>query len=96
MANLARNGIPVDDYSIPRIEGFVEVVRAADRLVVLSVGKDQNVMPGYVFSVRRGPEYIGKVEVIEVYDDLSGARITYVDGSQEIAPGDQVETSASL
>jgi hypothetical protein len=96
MANLARNGINPESYEVPRIEGIVAAVRPEDRLVVLSVGKDQKVMPGYVFSVRRGPEYIGKVEVIEVYDDLSGARITYVDESQQIAPGDQVETSARL
>lgn len=92
--NLVKNtGINIEDFDVPPIQGLVEAVSAENNLVVLSVGKDQKVLPGYRFAVRRGDTFIGKVEVIEVYEDLSGARITYTDKGAAIQIGDQVATS---
>jgi hypothetical protein len=80
--------------TVPAIPGRIEAVRPEEKLVVLSVGKDQKVQEGYKFYVRRGPEFIGKVTVIKVYDDLSGARIEYLrDEKSGIQIGDQVNTT---
>ena len=46
--------------SAPRpIDGMVKAVDAKEKLVVLSVGKDQKVELGYEFTVYRGGEFIG-------------------------------------
>ena len=89
---LAARGIE-PGWSQPTIDGIVEAVNQEDRLVVLSVGKEQKVQPGFHFAVNRGGEYIGKVQVIEVYDDLSGARIIYLKDSNKIQVGDTVVPS---
>ena len=94
MANLVADGINPKDHTQPKIDGIVEAVNSPDRLVVLSVGKEQKVEPGFLFAVNRGGEYIGKVKVIEVYDDLSGARITYIKDANEIQVGDTIVSSS--
>jgi predicted transcriptional regulator len=93
LKNLAAKGYPVDDALVPPIEGIVEAVNEKDNLVVLSVGKDQNALEGYKFTVRRGGEYIGKVEVIKVYEDLSGARVSFLVPGQQVKVGDVVKTT---
>ena len=93
LANLAAQGIDTKLFYQPKIDGIVEAVNSTDRLVVLSVGKEQKVQEGFLFAVNRGGEYIGKVKVIEVYDDLSGARITYIKDANEIEVGDTIVSS---
>lgn len=75
----------------PKIRGVVEAVNMDDKLVVLSVGTDQNVQPGRSFSVTRGGKPVAKVKVIEVYPDLSGAKVLSLDGG-DIEVGDKVVT----
>ena len=60
---------------------------------MISIGKGQGVKPGFRFSVRRGGELIARVQVIEVYDDLSGARIIYMKDADEIQVGDTIVSS---
>jgi chromosome segregation ATPase len=76
----------------PPIDALVNAVDAKEKLVVLSAGKDQKVESGYEFTVYRGDEFIGKVQVIKVYPDLAGARILYTKEGTEIQPGDNAST----
>ncbi len=93
-SSLQAEGIHFVGHGQPAIDGIVEAVNQSDQLVVLSVGKEQKVERGFLFAVNRGGETIGKVQVIEVYDDLSGARITYVKDANEIEVGDRIVSSS--
>jgi len=53
----------------------VLAVRPDVGLVMLSVGSQQGVKPGYQFTISRGSEYISKVQVEKVYPDMCSARI---------------------
>jgi len=77
---------------MPKIDGKVFAVKADQRLVVLTVGKDDGVKEGDPFFVVRGSEYIAKVRVIQVLGDISGARIEYTVPGKEIREGDNVTT----
>ena len=75
----------------PPIEGVVEDVDSELRLVVLSVGKNDGVKPGYEFTVYRGDRFIAKVRVTKTYDNLSGARILLPDDAV-VQRGDRAMT----
>lgn len=77
----------------PPIDAKVVDVDSDAKLVVLSVGRDQKVAKGYRFTVFRGDSFVAKVEVIEVYPDLSGARILYTKDGASIEQGDSASTS---
>lgn len=72
----------------------VDVDRARG-LVVLSVGRDQGVETGSEFVVHRGRQRIADLEVIEVYPDLSGARVKALYHGQEIRQGDEAYSPLS-
>ena len=42
---------------------------------MLSLGSQQNVKPGYQFTVSRGEQYVAKVQVDRVYPDMCSAKI---------------------
>ena len=73
--------------SRPITARVVALDRAKD-LVVLSVGRDQDVKKGFEFIVYRGSQRIADLEVFAVYPDLSGARIKAVYEGLEIRQGD--------
>jgi septal ring factor EnvC (AmiA/AmiB activator) len=80
METAIRNGVALEsfgptDVNQPAIEAKVLAVRPDVGLVMLSVGSQQNVKPGYRFTVSKGSEYIGKVQVDKVYADMSSAKI---------------------
>jgi len=75
------------------IDAVIQAVRNEDKLVVLSVGKDQKVQEGFQFTVYRGDKFVGKVQVIKVYDDLAGARVLYTQEGEAIQIGDQAATN---
>jgi len=77
----------------PPIHAKVNAVDPKEKLVVLSAGKDQKVENGYEFLVYRGGQFVGKVQVIKVYPDLSGARILFAKDGMEIEQGDSATTS---
>jgi hypothetical protein len=90
-----RQGIDFDDTSPqPQVDGQVEAVDLENELVVLSVGRDQGVQEGAQFTVSRGGNFIGKVKVIQIYDDFAGARIIYAQDTYDIEVGDRILTPA--
>jgi len=88
----AQYGITLGPELIPKIDGKIFAVKRDQNLVVLTVGRDDKVQEGYPFFVSRGSEYIGKVQVIEILGDISGARIVYMVPGKEIREGDDVTT----
>ena len=58
--------------------------------VVLSVGKDDEVVKGWTFQVYRDEQYLGEVEIDEVYEKYSAARIKF-----KVGPGFEVHDSAT-
>jgi len=84
---------PSSGLSAPRIDAVVKAVSHKDKIVLLSVGKDQKVEEGLEFTVYRGPEFIGKVRVIRVYPDLAGAEVIYTKEKAEMQAGDRASTS---
>ena len=92
VANFRAQYPGIAEVNVPQLTGIVEAVDPEDRIVVLSIGSDQGVKEGYQFGVSRGGEYIGKVRVIQVYDDLSGAEVVYTRDQQRIEVGDSANT----
>jgi len=78
--------------SPPPIDAVIQAVRNEEKLVVLSVGKEQKVQEGFQFTVYRGDKFVGKVQVIKVYEDLAGARVLYTQDGEAIQVGDQAAT----
>ncbi len=74
----------------PKIDAVVVAVR--DGIVVLSVGRDDNVKAGYEFTVYEGSRFIGKVKVENVLGDMSGARVLFTDQGETIRAGNQAST----
>ena len=97
-------GIPTDSYlvrgyrwesrwkSVEPIEVGVVAVQREGGLVTLSAGADKGVRKGHRFTVYRGEGYVGKVEVVEVADETSTARILVGWTKQEIRAGDDAST----
>lgn len=83
----------VGEPPMPPIEARVIAVDPDQKLVVLSVGREQKVENGFEFTVYRGDSFVGKVKVIRVYPDLAGARIMYTkDGGVSVRQGDRAST----
>ncbi|HVR76607.1 MAG TPA: hypothetical protein VMT52_19920 [Planctomycetota bacterium] len=75
------------------IDGLVTAVKPDANLVVLSIGREQKVETGYEFTISRGEKFIGKVKVLKVFPDLSGAEVLYTKEGEEIQQGDKATTS---
>ena len=97
---LIDQGVPVRDLvygpgtALPQvaIHGKVLAVRPQVNLVMVSVGKDDQVRKGYRFTVYRDEEYIGKVEVENVFNDMCSARILPDWTKKSIKEGDDVSS----
>ena len=78
----------------PPIDAIVQAVGdgANAKLVVLSVGRDQKVQEGFKFTVYRGDKFIGKVQVVKVYEDLAGARVLFTQEGESVQIGDKAAT----
>lgn len=61
-------------------------VKAPLGLAALGAGRKHGVKEGLVFLIHRGEEYIGKVQVTKVQEEMSGARI--LDSKKPIMAGD--------
>jgi hypothetical protein len=80
---LMDHGVPVREIvwsgeptgPVSPIQGKVLAVRSEVNLVMLSVGSDDGVKKGFRFTVYRGEDYVGKIEVEKVFSDMSSARI---------------------
>jgi len=83
ISRLLERGVPLDlllneDPSAmqPYIsDGRVLAVSPDVQLVMLSLGSQQGVKPGFQLTVSRGDQYIGRVQVQKVYPDMCSARI---------------------
>lgn len=88
-----RVGTGILDIGVPPIDAVIQAVgKAEDKIVVLSVGRGDKVEEGFEFTVFRGDRFVGKVKVIKVYDELSGARILYTQEGEAIQQGDKAAT----
>lgn len=94
---VAKAGIQVEPLLTgiaPPINAVIQAVKPQDKLVVLSVGRDQKVQEGFKFTVYRNDKFIGKVQVIKVYEDLCGARVLFTanENKEKIQVGDKAAT----
>jgi len=53
----------------------VLAVRPDVGLIMISAGTQQNVKPGYQFTISRGDQYVAKVQVDRVYPDMCSAKV---------------------
>ncbi len=56
-----------------RFSGKVLVVNQKHKFVVIDIGKNQGLEKAEVLIVHRGNKFIGKVQVIKVYDKMAAA-----------------------
>jgi len=78
---LLKSGVPVtallgEDPSAtqpPVADGRVLGVKPEIEIVMLSIGSQQGVKPGFQYTIKRGDQYITKVQVEKVYPDMSVA-----------------------
>ncbi len=74
------------------IRAKVIAPRPDAKLVMLSVGSDDGVKKGYRFTVYRNDQYIGKVEVVKVFNDMCSAKVLKPWTKGRIREGDEVAT----
>jgi len=93
--NLIRKG--VDVYKIlgevpdqPALNGKVLAVRPDVGLVMLSLGSDNGVKVGYQFTISKGADYKGIVQVVNTFKDMCSAKL--MPGTQNTT-GAQIETN---
>ncbi len=81
----------------PQIQASVLQVRydkdGGSGLVMLNVGKEQNVKRGYTFDIYRGATYKGQVRVEDVQDAICSAVIIREKEGTKIAQGDSASTN---
>lgn len=77
---------------IPPIGALVSAVEPQEKLVILSVGSDQDVKVGYEFTVYRGARFIARLKVVKVDEDLAGARIISIAEGESVQVGDKAST----
>jgi hypothetical protein len=82
----------LENLVAPPIDALVEEVDVELKLVVLSVGKIDEVKEGYEFTIYRSDKFIGKVRVHKVYERLAGGRVLFTATGAQIQQGDQATT----
>ena len=100
MASLEERGIDIDGVSAgdagseAPINAKVLSVREDVNVVLLSVGKKDQVKEGYQFTIYQGGTYKGKVMVESVYPNMSSARIlrNLMADAETIQEGDNAST----
>jgi hypothetical protein len=93
IASAVKAGVNLDEFpNVIPIDAVIQAVEQEKKLVVLSVGKDQKVQEGFKFTVYRGDRFVGKVQVVKVYEDLAGARILFTQDNESIQIGDKAAT----
>ena len=76
-----------------KIEAKVLASRTSSGLVMLSVGSDDGVERGRVFTIRREGRYVGKVVVERVFPNMCSARVLDLVPGEDFAEGDDASTS---
>jgi len=93
LAAIERSGFNmsiVSGQAVPKIDGTVSAVRG--EIVVLSVGRQDNVREGYEFTIYEGDRFIGKVKVESLLDDMAGARVLFTEPGATIKAGQNAST----
>ncbi|MGE4633505.1 MAG: hypothetical protein AAEJ47_10760 [Planctomycetota bacterium] len=96
ISRIVDSGIRLPDIGVttaPPIDGMV--VGVQEGIVVLSVGKDDDVQVGYEFTIYDGDRFIGKVQVTKVLDDMSGCTILFEEDGTRISEGHKASTRLS-
>lgn len=65
----------LDKSPVKPIEAKIIATIPDQNLVMLSVGKAEEVKVGYKFTVYRQGDYVGKVEIIELHPNMSAGRV---------------------
>lgn len=84
--NMASIGV----QAVPKIDGVISAVRGD--IVVLSVGRQDNVREGFEFTIYEGDRFIGKVKVESLLDDMSGARVLFTEQGATLKAGQSAST----
>jgi hypothetical protein len=84
----------LDGPPTPLVRGAVREVKAdvEPALVLIDVGRDDEVETGYRFSVYRGDIFIGKLVVERVEGDSAACRVHWLAEGQAVQAGDSVST----
>lgn len=93
ISRIVDSGIRLPDIGVttaPPIDGMV--VGVQEGVVVLSVGRDDEVQVGYEFTIYEGNRFIGKVQVTKVLDDMSGCTILFEEDGNRIREGQKAST----
>lgn len=75
LEDLLKKGVDIAPVKVLAVSGKVSAVRADWRLVMINVGQKDGVRKGMAFVVSRGPQYIGKIMVDEIYPDMAAGTI---------------------
>lgn len=78
----------------PRLDGVVLEV-SADNLLEVSLGSDDGLKKGHQLEVHRGPQYLGRVEVVSVKPDVAVTQILKPYHKGPIKRGDSVRTKVN-
>ena len=76
--------------SLAEIEGKVLAVDNQNDLVVVNLGNRDGVKTGDRFSVYRGSEYIGNIELIKIQNQLSAASVSLDEKGIKVAVNDLI------
>jgi hypothetical protein len=90
--NALNNNVPAElilgqdpDAKTPALPpARVLAVRPDLDLIMLSIGSNQGVKPGYRMTVSRGDQYLAKAEVLRVYPDMCSARLLLKKGEVQV------------
>lgn len=84
--------IPQELINAPAISGRVVGVSSQFNLVMLDVGENDQVRPGYEFTVYRGSAFVGRVKVDRVFPDMCACIALEDYQKDEIRKGDEAAT----
>jgi len=85
------NGWP--QVPVPGVEASVLATRDLDpQIVLLDVGEEDKVEPGFKFSVYRKDLFVAKVVVERVLRDSAGCRVLFTAEGLRVQPGDKAAT----
>jgi len=76
--------------SLPDIEGRVIAVDPENRLVVVNLGRKDNVKPGDRLSVYRGNDFIADIELVKIQNQLSAGAVLSKDNQIQVTINDIV------
>jgi TolA-binding protein len=76
----------------PKLDGKVTGVDNDLNIVLLSIGRDDDVKPGFTFTVYRGNEYVGKIMIDKVEKDYASGYSMKELQKHPIEVGDDVTT----